>query len=241
MARIKITQPGWAGFTGEIGITLFKDGISVDHVGRREIVKIGASLSLIEVDDEGDEGENPALQHRMLTDGSMSIPAEVLTPLARASDEPSVPAAPRAAKAVDPTTITFHTKDELEKLAETKGLAGLRAIMDPLNIKAVSINKAIQVILKAELRLKAELEHAGHLVREDQANAGASTPNEVVEGEDDKAGEQGGEQNGQQDGQQDGESSEEAETDEDGKPKATTPPSAKNTDAGPGADGSEQA
>jgi len=231
MARIKIIQPGWAGFTGEIGITQFKDGISVDHVGRREIVVIGASLSLIEVDDDGDEGENPALQHRMLSDGSMSMPAEILKPLARATDE--APAAPRAAKAIDPTAITFHTKDELEKLAETKGLNGLRAIMDPLNVKAVSINKAIQVILKAELKLKAELEHAGHLVREDQANAGASTPNEVIEGEDDKKdAEQGGES---------GEKADEPETDEDGKPPAQTPPSAKNSDAGPGADGNQQA
>lgn len=222
MARIKITQAGWAGFTGEIGITQFKDGISVDHVGRREIVVIGASLSLIEVDDDGDEGENPALQHRMLTDGSMSMPAEILQPLARATDE--APAEPRAAKAVDPTTITFHTKDELEKLAETKGLSGLRSIMDPLNVKAVSINKAIQVILKAELRLKAELENAGHLVREDQASAGASTPNEVIEGEDGKSGAEQGE---------------ESETGEPPAPKA--PPSAQSTDAGPGADGSEQA
>lgn len=230
MARIKITQAGWAGFTGEIGITQFKDGISVDHVGRREIVVIGASLSLIEVDDDGDEGENPALQHRMLSDGSMSMPAEILKPLARATDE--APAAPRAAKAIDPTAITFHTKDELEKLAETKGLNGLRAIMDPLNVKAVSINKAIQVILKAELKLKAELEHAGHLVREDQANAGASTPNEVIEGEDDKKdAEQGSSE----------QSSDEPETDEDGKPPAQTPPSAKNSDAGPGADGNQQA
>lgn len=214
MPRIKITQAGWAGFTGEIGITQFKDGISVDHVGRREIVVIGASLSLIEVDDDGDEGENPALQHRMLTDGSMSMPAEILQPLARATDEP---AAASASKAVDPTAITFHTKDELEKIAETKGLNGLRAIMDPLNVKAVSINKAIQVILKAELKLKAELEHAGHLVREDQANAGASTPNEVIEGE--EGGERG----------------------ENGEPPVQAPPSAQNTDPGPGADGSEQA
>ena len=36
-------------------------------------------------------------------------------------------------------------------------------------------------------------------------------------------------------------SSDEPETDEDGKPPAQTPPSAKNSDAGPGADGNQQA
>lgn len=184
MPRIKITQPGWAGFTGHIGITEFKDGVSTDSVNRREIAVIGASLTLVVVDEDGHEGVNPALQHQMLTDGTMTLRADVLKELPRASETETAAVTPKRA---DPDAIVFHTKEQLEEVAEKKGIHGLREIMEPLHLKASSINKAIQVILKEELKLKAQLETAGKLQREDAVQP-VETPNEVVEGE--QSGEQ---------------------------------------------------
>ncbi|MCP1540065.1 hypothetical protein [Methylorubrum extorquens] len=176
MPRIKITQPGWDGFTGEIGTTLFEGGISVESVNARHIAIIGASLSLVTVDEIGEEtGVNPALQHQMLTNGTMSMAAPMLVELARATDAPA-PAAPAKA---DTSEIVFHTKEDLEKIAEARGIIGLRAVMEPLGLKATSINKAIQVILKEELKRKAQLEASGALVREDATKTDA--PDEVVE------------------------------------------------------------
>lgn len=227
MPLIKITQAGWAGFTGEIGQTLFEDGVSVEPVNRRVIAIIGASLSIVEVDEDGVEGVNPALQHQMLTDGSMTMKAEVIAPLARATED----AVEQSSGAADPAQVVFHTKAELEEIAEKKGIHGLRAIMEPLNVKAASINKAIQVILTEELKLKTRMEAEGQLPRQDAAQSQTETPNEVIEdgeGEGSEGGE-GGENAEQTDGEQpkDGESTEE--------------PKGSQGDAGPGSDDANKA
>jgi hypothetical protein len=218
--RIKITQPGWEGFTGDLGVTAFKDGVSVEPVNRRHIAIIGASLSLVSVDEDGVEGENPALQHQMLTNGSMSLPAPTLTALPRATEAEVSKAAPKSA---DPAAVVFHSKENLETIAEKKGIAGLREIMDPLGVKASSINKAIQVILKEELKLKARLEASGALKRED-AQQSETDENDEQGSENDEQGSEGSEGGEQQSGEQQSGSQE---------------PPASRGDAGPGADQTE--
>lgn len=43
-----------------------------------------------------------------------------------------------------------HTREELETIADTDGIAGLRKIAEPLNVKDKSITGLIEAILKAE-------------------------------------------------------------------------------------------
>ncbi len=222
MPRIKITQPGWEGFTGDIGQTAFEGGISVEPVNRRHIAIIGASLSLVTVDEDGEEtGVNPALQHQMLTNGSMSMQAPTLAELPRATDAEVKKEQPKAA---DPAAVTFHSKEDLEVIAEKKGIAGLREIMEPMGIKAGSINKAIQVILKEELKLKAQLEASGALKREDAVQSETETPNEVVETDEDGEGSEGSEGGEQSQG---------------GEQSGSQEPPASRGDAGPGAEQTE--
>lgn len=179
MARIKIIQPGWEGFTGDIGQTAFEDGVSVDHASRRQIDIIGASLTLVEVDEDGDEtGEDPRLQHALITETALRAP--VLEGLVVATDADMKSVA--AIKTVDPSTIVFHTKDELEAIGSEKGIAGLREITDALGVKARSINEAVKIILKTELKLRAQMEANGELKREDAVKAEApAESDEVIE------------------------------------------------------------
>lgn len=178
MARIKIIQPGWEGFTGDIGQTAFEDGVSVEHVTQRQINIIGASLTLVTVDEDGDEtGEDPRVQHALITETALRAP--VLEGLAVATDADMKAG---TANLPDASTVVFHTQAELETIASAKGLAGLREITDALNVKARSINEAIRIILKTELKLKAQMEANGELPRADAVPAPAES-DEVVEGE----------------------------------------------------------
>jgi hypothetical protein len=215
MARIKIKQPGWEGFTGEIGITTFKDGVSVEHVNRRHIAVIGASLAIVEVDEDGNEGDNPTLQHTMIAE--TTVRADVLTELPRATDADM---AAGTAKAPDEAKVVFHTKEDLERIADKKGINGLREIAAPLGVKGRGINELVKEILKAELKLKAQVQASGALVTEAQAQAATEVKEEAPAGEGEKTPETP--------------AADAPET-----PPATTEPDASRGDAGPGADETE--
>ncbi|AMB48268.1 hypothetical protein [Methylobacterium sp. AMS5] len=189
--RIKITQPGWEGFNGDFGMVEFADGVSVDLVSKRQLVVIAATIAVEEVDEDGNSLGKPGLQDNM--DGAAIVPAPVLTPLARASDEDVKAEAKADAKKakepkLDPLALTFHSKEELEAIAEKKGIGGLREIGDVLKVKGRSINELVKEILKAESKLKAQadaLAASSETTREPETPA-PEEPDVVAEGDADE-------------------------------------------------------
>lgn len=184
--RIKITQTGWDGFTGDIGMVAFEDGVSTDVVGPRQFNVIAAVVAVVEIDDEGETLGSPGIQDNMK--GAAVIGAPVLNEMLRATDEEKkaeakADAAPKPD--VDPLAVVYHSKADLEAIAEKKGIAGLRAIAEPLGEKGRSINELIKEILKAEAKLKA---HADALAASTEttrapvaADVEVENPDEVVE------------------------------------------------------------
>lgn len=57
------------------------------------------------------------------------------------------------APTVDDGEPKVYIREELEAIADTKGIAGLRAIDDELNAKALGIPSLITAILNAQARL----------------------------------------------------------------------------------------
>jgi hypothetical protein len=186
--RIKITQPGWEGFTGEFGMVVFADGVSEDLVSPRQFNVIAATIAVEEVDEAGEHVGLPGIQDNMK--GAAVIGAPVLTELPRATDEDAKAEAKRdAAQAkapapVDPLAVVYHTKADLEAVAEKKGIHGLREIAEPHGVKGRSINELVKEILKAEAKLKAQADalNAGtETVRETESPTPPENPDEIVE------------------------------------------------------------
>lgn len=53
MAKVRIKSPQWAGFSSYLGVTEFKDGVSVNDVSKREADLIGSIMAVEFVDDDG--------------------------------------------------------------------------------------------------------------------------------------------------------------------------------------------
>jgi hypothetical protein len=127
--KIKITQPGWAGYTGDLGAFAFVDGVSVEDVGRADAAFLAGIVSIEDVAD----GKNPSMSQRIIDNYGNEAVVE-----------------PVVAKA-EPAAIAGMSKESLEAVADADGIKGLREISDPMGLKANSIHELIEKILAAQV------------------------------------------------------------------------------------------
>lgn len=78
--RVRITQPGWETYTGQMGVVDFVDGLSVGDVDRMNALRFSAVMSC-----EGENGETLSLTQEILDKGDS--PAPVVTPLMTGEEE----------------------------------------------------------------------------------------------------------------------------------------------------------
>lgn len=125
--RIKITEKGWAGFTGHMGSVEFVDGISVDDIGQGDAAHLASLISVENVAN----GQNPSVAQRLIDvqDVSMPVEKQVVASIAAPSD---------------------HSKESLEKIADAQGIKGVREIAEPMGLKGNSISELIDKVLKAQ-------------------------------------------------------------------------------------------
>lgn len=144
--KIRLLGQGYEKFDGLFGTTLFAGGVSVDHVSPIQ-ARFFASLMSIEDADTGiDPGDNalflasmdvPAFAPRMFTIAELMESGDYV--------EPVIVEAPVVVVKKD-----VFTQAQLEKVADDEGIAGLRKIADPFDIKSTSIAKLIEMILVAQ-------------------------------------------------------------------------------------------
>lgn len=128
--KIKITEPGWAGYTGHFGMVEFKDGVSVEDLGRGDAAAIAALVAVEEVE----TGKNPSEAQRIVDGQNNVAPVEAVfvhTPVA-------------------PVSSTAHTKASLEELADKHGIKAMREIGETFGVKGTSISELIEKILTAQ-------------------------------------------------------------------------------------------
>jgi hypothetical protein len=161
MPRIMIDQKGWAGFTGNMGTAKFVDGIA--DVSTQEAGRIGANIRIVEIDSEGNElGQISAAAEILRVRG---LSAEVIAPRAgipaeeteeETSEEFQVaigeaeevdPAFDAAIESTDTQAPKIHSRAELESIADTDGIRGLRGIAQNYGVKSTSIVELIDLIV----------------------------------------------------------------------------------------------
>jgi len=173
MPRIRITEKGWTGFTGSMGTAIFQDGEA--DVSALEALRIGASIAVMEVGEEGEEVEqiSPSLditRHKNLS-ATVVKPKEAaeMTLITPDRGEDAVDTAASQFQAIvdasegtaaeggeednteeSQNTATVHTRETLEAIADKEGIKGLREIADPLGVKSTSIVPLIDAILEKQ-------------------------------------------------------------------------------------------
>jgi hypothetical protein len=140
--KLRLTQGGFENYTGQMGVVWFENGLSTTDVAPIDGIRISAAIGASWEDGTAANVGEMYLNH-------MDVPAFVgmadAAPQEQApTQQSSAPDAPAAA----PTTV--YSEEELAKIADEKGIAGLRAIGDPLGAKGTAIVGLIAEILKKQ-------------------------------------------------------------------------------------------
>lgn len=154
MAKIRLTEPGFENYGGQMGLLNFVDGLSTDDVDIRKAIRLSAVMLC-----EWEDGTSPSITQSLLDNSDTPAPMqssaqdgsqhdleakniEVKAPLAMVEQkQPPATALETKAPAI--------SREELEAVADKLGLKGLRTIGDPLGVKSNSIKELIAAILKA--------------------------------------------------------------------------------------------
>jgi hypothetical protein len=136
--KVRIVQSGWEGFNGQLGEVQFQDGVSVDEMTPLQVARLGAIVSVENV--ETSEQVGPAV------DVLKSWDSDCDKAVADQKNADEV-------KDCDTTRGSdehVYTEDELAKLADAHGIKGIREVADQFGLKSTSIRKLIDGIMAAQ-------------------------------------------------------------------------------------------
>lgn len=141
--KLRLTAPGWETYTGQMGVINFVDGVSEKDVLPIDAVRVAGVIGA-----EWEDG-SPANVGQLYLD-NMHTEAKT-DEESRQANDPNVPKTidPDEAKSKTELLGVSYTEAELAKVADEKGIAGLREIAEPLGIKGNSIAGLIAAIFKA--------------------------------------------------------------------------------------------
>lgn len=183
--RIKITQPGWARFTGLLGYTNFVDGISVEHVSKGEAQALAAVVTVEEVDEQGNgTGKNPSIAQSIIDNATMSAPVSGLT---RGEEQGQARADLQNKKEDEAPTVVVakvYTEEELAAEADKGGIKAVRVIADKFGVKGTSIAELIGKILAAQEEAAAKAKAAEEAAAVDAEKARKAAEEAAAQGGD---------------------------------------------------------
>lgn len=170
MAKIRLCGVGMEMFTGHMGSTYFENGVSVEDVSPVQIRLLGALTTIMVLDGEkeyqggsaADTAANRSTGYEtkktwLEPDELAALDAEVAKTVAPFEQgEVNVAAvqtdAFKSLANTEPAkpNVKVYSREELEMIADEKGLKGLREIGDVLGVKGTAIITMIETILAAQ-------------------------------------------------------------------------------------------
>lgn len=150
--KIRILDPGFAGYNGLFGSVEFVDGLS-EEISGAEAARLASFLHV-----ETEEGKNPSITQHMvetrdqnLADLGQAPEPVVPVPVVPAKPESGSAPAPESAQ-VDKSALSYEfTEEQIDELVKTQGIAGLRAFSDQYGVNG----RSIAAIVKELFDLKA--------------------------------------------------------------------------------------
>lgn len=149
--RIRLTQPGFATYSGQMGVMTFTDGLSDHDVRPQDAIRMAAVMQC-EWEDGRPANVAQAILDHAHTPASIEVKNELNGDAAIRQQQAeangtTTPAEVRLDDLAAPGTL--YTSAELEAIADAEGIKGLRKIAGPLGIKGNSINELIREIVSA--------------------------------------------------------------------------------------------
>lgn len=147
--KVRITDKGYAGYTGHFGSIYFEDGVS-EEISSAEAERLGCFLAIETMD-----GKNPSATQRML-DVHNHNAQELVKESKGESVEPQAKSEHAAAAATGqeqqalaqtPVPELDFTREQQEALADKEGMPGLRAFAQQFGVKGRSIPDVIEDLL----------------------------------------------------------------------------------------------
>jgi hypothetical protein len=135
--KLRLIQEHYHNYTGQMGITLFVDGLSTEDVLPNVAGRMAAVMNC-----EWEDGSPANVGQIYLDSRNNEAPVESEVKAAQVEQEQAY---------VEPAIVQVketYTEEQLGLIADEKGINGLREIADPLGIKNNSIGGLIESILK---------------------------------------------------------------------------------------------
>ncbi|PLC44558.1 hypothetical protein C0Q88_07715 [Ralstonia pickettii] len=141
--KVRLTQPGFETYTGQMGVIFFQDGLSTEDVLPIDAIRLCAVFGA-----EWEDGTPANIAQRLLDEAD--TPAQDVNGAAEAAAAQPATEAPAGEPLATSTEqpAKTYTEEELAAIADKDGIAGLRAISDGLGVKGNSIRGLIDAILK---------------------------------------------------------------------------------------------
>lgn len=137
--QIKLTEKGFERYTGELGGVKFENGISEEGINQNQADNIAAAMRVEVI------GEGVAGAQRLVVEKARQ--ADVIEARKR-GQEGDKPKQAQVAQIQPPATI--YSEEDLAKIADAKGISGLREIGEKLGVKGRAVKELMADILKAQ-------------------------------------------------------------------------------------------
>lgn len=147
--KLRLTQGGFENYTGQMGVVWFENGLSTTDVLPIDGIRISAAIGATWEDGTASNVGDMYLNN-------MDVPAHVgVGTINTMSIEPEAPAPQQGeVNVIAPSTV--YTEEMLAKIADEKGIAGIREVGDQFGVKGTSIVGLIAAILKAQVKPQSE-------------------------------------------------------------------------------------
>lgn len=143
----KLLSQGFESFTGDLGNVDFVDGVTHDELDIGQVNRLGSNFILEKVLEDGRSFQvGPCPVGELAIEFMAALVAkrvdaqEVIAPSVDATDSNDL-------TDEEPPVGKLYTREQLEAIADKKGIAGLREIAEPLKIKGTSVLKLINALL----------------------------------------------------------------------------------------------
>lgn len=148
MTYLKIVEPGFEAYTGQLGQYEFVEGRSVETIPMVDVDRLSAAFRFMLVDDAGEEVASGPAERLIAEANGRAAFAESLP---RETEEQRVAEQRHlAVKASKPPVSQFFTRKELQNIASEGGIKALRLKADPWGVKHRSIPTLIDMIVSAQ-------------------------------------------------------------------------------------------
>lgn len=145
--KLRLTQPGFDTYTGQMGTVFFENGLSTADVKPNDAVRMAAQFLC-----EWEDGSTASVAQSLLDHAHMTVgDLKAVTNADQAFAQQAAEAGALASKAAAEDGVTkTYTEESLAAIADKSGIKGLRVIAEPMGIKGNAIADLVRAILEKQ-------------------------------------------------------------------------------------------